>query len=106
MQVPVTVGHTVTFGIGQIDTVGNPMIIPIIFDAAPTWAESSTDGSIETLVVNGDGLGAIGTAVGPGTDTVTPTVLVGGVPFSASVDIVVSAAAQQFGGIVVTTEVS
>lgn len=106
MSTDVFIGHTVNFSIGQVDTKGLPMVTPVTFDAAPTWAESSTDGSVETLSVAGDGLTAVGTAVGAGTDTVTATVLVNGVSFSASVDVVVSAEPQVFGGIVVTTEVS
>lgn len=106
MSTDVFIGHTVNFGISQVDTTGLPMVTPVAFDAAPTWAESSTDGSIETLTVAGDGLTAVGSAVGAGTDTVTATVIVGGVSFSASVDVVVSAEPQVFGGIVVTTEVS
>ncbi len=106
MSTDVFIGHTVTFTVGQVDSKGNPMITPVTLDAAPTWTESSTDGSIETFSVAGDGLSATGTAVGAGTDTVTATVLVGGVSFSASVDVVVSAEPQTFGGIVVNTVVS
>ncbi len=106
MQVPVTIGHTVTIDIAQVDAKGNPMLTPVTFDAPPTWAESSTDGSIETLAISGDALEAVGTTVGVGTDTVTATVLVGGVSFSASVDVVVSAEPQVFGGIVLNTTVA
>lgn len=94
MSVTVTVGHTVEFSINYLDQNGNPMVTTPTPDSAPTWTESSTDGSIETFTVSGDGLTAEGTAVAAGTDTVTATVVVGGTSFSASVDVVVSEAPQ------------
>jgi hypothetical protein len=84
----VSVGHTVNFAILYLDQDGNPMLTPPTPDAAPTW--SDTTPATGTLTPSGSTASEL--IIAAGSDTVSVTVAVGGVTFSASQQLVAAAA--------------
>lgn len=101
--VTVNVGHVATTTIVQLDTNGNPMLTPVTFDSPPTWAQATP--ATDTLAVGSGNLSATETAIAAGSDTITVTVLVGGVSYVATQPITVTPAPQVFGGIQLNTTV-
>ena len=97
MSDTVTVGHQVDFSIGYIDTNGNPMLTPVTPDSAPTWTNVS--GSPDTFTVSADGTTSVLMATGAGSDTVGLSVTVGGVVYTASDLITITAPPQVLGGV-------
>ena len=92
MSVSVTVGHKVDFALAFLDQHGNPMLTRPVPDSPPIWLD--TDNSVGTLTAAADGLTAEELAIKEGTDTVSVNVMVGGIKFEASIDIVVAPEAQ------------
>ena len=92
MAVTLAVGHTLNMSLTFLDQNGNPMLTTPTPDAAPTW--SDTTAATETLAPAASGLTCVGTPIAPGTDTVTVTLAVGGVAFTANLDVTVTAAPQ------------
>ncbi len=88
----VTVGHTASLSISYFDANGNPMLTTPTPDAAPVW--SNGDATIDTLTASADGLTAQDVAIAAGSDTVSVSVVVGGVTFSATLAVVVQAPPQ------------
>ena len=91
-NVNVTVGHTVSMTLVFLDQNGNPMLTPVVPDAVPAWTDTTP--ATGTLTASADGLSATEVALAAGTDTVTVSLAVGGVSFSATQGIVVAAAPQ------------
>lgn len=102
-SVTVNVGHVATTAIVQLDSNGNPMLVPVNFDAPPTWAQATP--ATDTLAVAANALSATETAVAAGSDTITVTAVFGGAPYVATQPITVTPAPQVFGGIGLTTTV-
>jgi len=91
-SVTLSVGHTADFSLAFLDQFGNPMLTTPTPDAPPTW--SDTTPATGTLTVAPSGLTASELAVAAGGDTVRVSLAVGGVAFTAAIDVTVQAAAQ------------
>ena len=102
--VTLAVGHTLSMAIQFLDQHGNPMLTAPVPDTAPAWTNSTP--ATETLAVAGSGLSCVGTPVAVGTDVVTLALAVGGVTFSAVLDVTVSAEAQVLTSIAIVPTVS
>jgi len=92
MDVTLSIGHTLTDTIAYLDQNGNPMLTTPTPDSPPVWSDSTP--ATETLTVAADGSSATGTPLAVGVDTVSLTVIVGGVTFSATQNVIVTAAPQ------------
>ena len=102
--VTVSIGHTVACSLVFLDQKGNPMLTTPVPDAPPTW--SDTTPATGTLTPSPDGLTANEVALAAGSDTISVSLAVGGVSFSASVGVVVSPAAQVLTSVQVATTVN
>jgi len=91
-NVTVSVGHTVSFALAFLDQHGNPMLTTPAPDAPPVWTDTTS--ATGTLSAAPSGLTAQEIAVAVGTDTVSVALAVGGVAFSASIDLTVQAEPQ------------
>jgi hypothetical protein len=89
-----TVGHTATGVVAFLDQNGNPMLTPLVPDSPPTWTNNPVPAGADTLTPATNGLGATLVANAAGTDTINFSVVVGGVTFSASTAVSISAAPQ------------
>ncbi len=89
MATTINVGQTLPLSIRYLDTTGQPMTTPPAPDAAPSW--TNTDAAVATLTPAADGLTADALGVAAGSDVVDLTLMVGGVSFSASLDLTVDA---------------
>jgi len=89
----VTVGHEVIDTIVYMDQNGNPMLVTPVPDAPPVWANIAA-ATVDTLTVSADGSTATLVAVGAGVDSVALTLNVGGVAFSATQQLNITAAPQ------------
>ncbi len=87
-----SMGHELGMTIQVLDANGNPMLVPVTFDAVPVWA--NTTPATETVAAAVDGKSATGTPVAPGLDTVSVSFTIAGKPFSASLSVEVDAAPQ------------
>ena len=92
MAITLNVGQSVPLTIAFLDQHGQPMATMPTLDAPAEWANSNA--AVDTLAVADDHLSATDTAVAEGTDTVTLSLSVGGVAFSATLDVTVAAAPQ------------
>jgi hypothetical protein len=92
MTTILTIGHKLGLSIQVLDQNGNPMLTPVVYDAAPVW--SNTTPATETLSVATDGQTATGTPVAPGLDTVSVSFSIGGKVFNASLGVEIDAAPQ------------
>jgi hypothetical protein len=92
MSTPVTVsvGHNVQMSLVFLDQNGNPMLQTPTPDSPPTWSDSTP----ATGTLTSSGLTANELAVAAGADTVSVSVSVGGVTFSATQGITVTPASQ------------
>ncbi len=88
MGVKLSLGHTVTGKITFLDQHGNPMLTPVTPDAVPVW--SNVDTAVETVTASADGMSMSAVPAKVGVDTVTVVVTVGGVEFSATLDVEVT----------------
>lgn len=102
----VTVGHQIAFSIEYVDTNGNPMLTPVTPDSAPTWTNAPNPAGIDTFTVAADGSTALLMATATGSDTVSLTVVVSGVTFTASDLIAINAPPQVLGGVDIVAVVS
>jgi len=87
-----------------LDQSGNPMLVTPTPDAPPTWTDTTP--ATGTLTPAANGLTATELAIAAGTDTVSVALAVGGVSFSASVEIDVAAAPQILTSIAIATTVA
>jgi hypothetical protein len=92
MAVTLSVGHKLNLAIAFLDQHGNPLLTPPTPDAKPTWTDTTP--ATETLAVDASGLTATGTPIAAGTDTISLSLLVGGKPFTATLDVTVTPEAQ------------
>lgn len=92
MAETINVGQTDTLSLTFLDQHGTPMVTAPTPDAAPTWSNSSP--SVETVTAASGGLSAMQDALTAGTDTITVSLSVNGVSFSASLSVTVEAAPQ------------
>lgn len=78
--------------IAVLDASGNPVTPPVTFDSPPVWALVDTASSGASLVPDASGLSAVLTpgAVGS-TVTLNLTGVIGGVTFTASLDVTIVA---------------
>lgn len=90
--VTLTVGHKVDFALVYLDQNGNPMLTTPTPDSPPTW--SDTTPATGTLTVSPSGTTASEAAIAVGNDTVSVSLAVGGVSFTALIDLIVGAAPQ------------
>ena len=86
-NITVTVGHKVDFVLAFLDQHGNPMLTTPAPDAPPVWTDTTS--ATGTLTASPSGLSASELAIAAGADTVSVSLMVGGVSFSASVDLTV-----------------
>jgi len=91
-NVTLTVGHTVAFALVFLDQNGNPMLTTPVPDAAPVWSDITP--ATGTLTPAASGLTATELAIAPGADTVSVSLAVAGVSFTASIDVTVETAPQ------------
>ena len=91
------VGHTDTLVIQEVDTNGNPMLTAVPFDSPPVWTQTTP--ATDTMAVSADGSTDVVTAVAPGTDAITATAVIGGVTYTATVQLTVTPVPQVLGGI-------
>ena len=104
MATILTVGHKLNLAVAFFDQNGNPMLTAPTVDAAPAWSNATP--ATETIVASADGLSCVGTPVAPGTDTVSLSLTVGGVAFSATLAVEVDAAPQVLTSVGITATVA
>ena len=88
MAFTLDVGKMENLAIAYFDQNGQPMVTTPTPDAAPPW--SQTTPATEDLVAAADGLTAVAQGIAAGTDTIKVDLMVGGVSFSATVDVTVN----------------
>jgi hypothetical protein len=96
---PLNVGHTLDLVIVFLDTNGNPMLTQPTLDAPAMWTDGPSGSGVDTLTVAPDTLSAAMAALGPGTDTVSVSLSVGGKAFSATAGATITNAPQILGSI-------
>lgn len=94
MGIKVSLGHNVTGKITFLDQHGNPMLTPVVPDAAPVWSNLATD--VETVTASADGLSMSAVPAKVGVDTISVKVTVGGAEFAATLDVEVTPEVQVF----------
>jgi hypothetical protein len=104
MAVTLAVGHTLTMALAFLDQNGNPMLTVPVPDAPAVWTDTTP--ATETIVPAASGLTCVGTPLVPGGDTVTVAVTVGGVAFTANLDVTVTAAPQVLTSVAITPTVA
>lgn len=100
--IALTVGHTASFTLLFLDANGNPMLTTPTPDTPPVW----TDSTPATGTLTSNGLTASEIAIAAGSDTVSVALSVGGVAFTASQVLTVSAAAQVLTSVQIETSVA
>jgi hypothetical protein len=103
-NVTLTVGHTVDFALVFLDQNGNPMLVTPVPDAAPIWSDITP--ATGTLTPAASGLTASELAIAAGSDTVSVSLMVGGVSFSASIDVTVTSVPQVLTSVAIAATVS
>ena len=103
-NVTLTVGHTVDFALVFLDQNGNPMFVTPVPDAAPIWSDITP--ATGTLTPAASGLTASELAIAAGSDTVSVSLMVGGVSFSASIDVTVTSVPQVLTSVDIAATVS
>lgn len=93
MSTEVAIGHTVAMSLAFLDQHGNPMITVAKPDSPPVW--TNVKPAIETVVAPADGMSAVATPLVVGSDTITVKLSVGGVAFTATLDVNVIATEAQ-----------
>ena len=92
MATQFTVGQTLPMTIAFLDQNGHAMAVPSVPDAPPVWTNS--DDAAATLAPAADGMSANVLGVAAGNDTVSLALSVGGMAFSATIDLAVAAVVQ------------
>ena len=105
MSTTVTVGHSIDYSFIYVDTNGNPMLTPVTPDSPPVWTDAPASPPVDTFTVAADGSTAVLAATATGGDTVTLTVIVGGVTYTASDLVTINAAPQTLGGVQIVATV-
>lgn len=106
MDTSLNIGHTVSVAIAYFDQHGNPMLVEPKPDTAPVPAWTNTTSATETLAVSADGLSCVGTPIAVGTDVISLALSVGGVMYSATLGVTVTAEPQVFTSIGLVPTVS
>ena len=101
----VSVGHQIDYSFLYVDTSGNPMKAPIVPDSPPVWANAPASPPVDAFTRSADGATAVLQASAPGADTVTLTVVVAGVTYTGSDQVLISAAPQVLGGVQIVAKV-
>ncbi len=83
------VGQTTPLSIAYFDQNGSPMLVNPTPDSPPVW--SQTDATVDDLVAAGDGLTASAKGLAAGAETIKVDLAVGGMSFSATLDMTVVA---------------
>ena len=91
MATSLKVGQTLPLSIDFLDQNGNTILTAPVPDAPPVW--SSLDPAIESLTPSADGMTAEVVGLAAGADTVKVDLQVGGVDFTATIDVTVEAVA-------------
>jgi hypothetical protein len=104
MAVTLAVGHTLNMAVGFLDQHGNPMLTAPTPDSPPGW--TNTTPATETIAPAADGLTCVGTPVAAGSDQVSLSLAVGGVSFTASLDVTVTAEAQVLTSVAINATVA
>lgn len=99
MTTNVTVGHQVDYSYEFVDVNGNPMQTPPTPDHNPTWSDSPSAAGVDTFTPAANGATAVVQALAAGSDTVSFSVSVGGVAYTASDQVLIAAAPQVLGGV-------
>ena len=92
MASTLNIGHQLSLAVQVLDQNGNKMLVQPTFDAPPVW--TNTTPATETVVADPTGLTAVGTPIAPGTDTISVSFSIGGVPFSSGLAVTVDPAPQ------------
>ena len=106
MDTSLNIGHTVSVAIAYFDQHGNPMLVEPKPDTAPVPAWTNTTPTTETIAVSADGLSCVGTPIAVGTDVISLALSVGGVMYSATLGVTVTAEPQVFTSIGLVPTVS
>ena len=106
MDTSLNIGHTVSVAIAYFDQHGNPMLVEPKPDTAPVPAWTNTTSATETIAVSADGLSCVGTPIAVGTDVISLALSVGGVMYSATLGVTVTAEPQVFTSIGLVPTVS
>jgi hypothetical protein len=101
----VVVGHNITYTIVYLDQNGQPMLTSVTPDSPPAWSNLAAP-TIDTMSISADGSTDSVSAVGAGADSVTVSVTVGGVTFTAVDQVSISAAPQVLGAVALNAVVS
>lgn len=104
MAITLAVGHKLEMALIFLDQNGNPMLKTPSPDSVPIWG--NTTSSTEMLAPAASGLTCEGTPLATGTDTVSTTIMVGGVTFTASLDVTVTASPQVLTSVAIDPTVS
>ena len=104
MNVKLSLGHSLTAAISFLDQHGNPMLSPVVPDEVPVW--QNMDAGVEKLTSSADGMNATAEPVAAGVDTINVKVTVGGVLFTATLDVEVVPEPQVLSSIAITPTVS
>jgi hypothetical protein len=99
MATTINVGQTQGYQINCLDSGGNLITPQPTFDAAPAWSDDTP--ATDTLTASADGLTATALGLVGGTDTISVSLNIGGVPFSATEALTVVAAASQVASIAI-----
>lgn len=89
MATEINVGQTLPLSIRYLDTTGQPMGTPPTPDAPPAWTQTTS--ADDTLTPATDGLSATALGLEAGSDVVNLTLAVGGVSFTATLDVTINA---------------
>ena len=104
--VTLTVGHTDTMGIEFLDANGNPMVAMPVPDSPPVWSNApSPAGDVTFSPIGPSNLTATEVGVAAGTDTVTVTVAVNGVSYTATQVVNIQAPPQVLTSIEITNTI-
>ena len=105
MSNTVTVGHVIDYSILYVDTTGAPMLTPVTPDSPPIWTDAPATPPVDTFTPSADGMTAVLSATAPGADTVSLSVTVAGVQFTATDQVVINAPPQTLGGVQIVATV-
>ena len=100
----VTVGHQINYSFIEVDTSGNPMKTPVPVTSS-TWTDAPATPPVDTFTPSADGSTAVLQAMAAGSDTVTVSAVINGVTYTATDQVLISAAPQVLGGIQIVAAV-
>ena len=100
----VTVGHQIDYSFIEVDTNGNPMQAQVPITSS-TWTDAPATPPVDTFTVAAGGATAVLQASAAGSDTVTVSAVINGVTYTATDQVLISAAPQVLGGIQIVANV-